>query len=631
MPLPADLRYPPIADYALLADCHSAALVSTAGSIDWACLRRFDASSVFGRLLDWDRGGHFSIHPVAATDVRRQYVGDSLVLETTVETRTGRARVLDAFAMKRGGSAAPYHQLLRVIEGLEGDVAFDVVVEPRFDYGELRPWIARHAEGAAYTAVGGDTALIFTGIDDFAVDEADAHLEGRVTVATGERRGFGVQSRRPHHLPKRPCSHDDLLARLDETLRWWERWSAKTEATGPYAAHIRRSATVLKGLTCAPTGAIVAAPTTSLPEEVGGERNWDYRYSWVRDSTLSLAAMALAGHEEVARGFRDFLMRSAAGQAEDLQILYGPYGARHLPEVVLDLEGYRGSRPVRIGNGAARQVQHDVYGHILDAATLWRETHDGQDPAEWRFLRQLVDRACTVWREPDKGIWEVRCEPRHFTASKVMLWVALDRGIRTVEQTGLDDTDVERWRRVRDEIRADVEAHGVSADGSHFVQSYGSTEVDAALLMLPMVGFVAARDPRMVRTVERIREDLSLGEQGFIRRYRTEALDVSDGLEGHEGAFLICSFWLVDILALQGAVDEATKLFERLLAVGSDLGLYAEEYDPGGAELLGNYPQAFTHLALITSAHQLEEVAAHGPDARPAVRAMTARLLEARS
>ncbi|MDP8969742.1 MAG: glycoside hydrolase family 15 protein, partial [Actinomycetota bacterium] len=596
-------RYPPIGDYALLADCHSAALVSRTGSVDWACLRRFDAASVFGRLLDWDRGGYFALTPDDLVDSRRRYLGDSLVLETTLRTRSGRARILDAFAMRPGGQLRPRYELLRVVEGLDGRVTLDVCIEPRFDYGELRPWLRRTAAGHTFTAVGGDSALVIACDRRLDVDERHIRIAGRVDVDAGQRVRFSVVAQEPHALDPAVAALEETDARLAQTMDWWARWSTSTAVGGPYAAAVRRSAAVLKGLTCAPTGGIVAAPTTSLPEEIGGERNWDYRYSWIRDSTLAVAALFVAGHAEVARGFRDFIMRSAAGTAEDLQIMYGPYGSRHLPEYELDLEGWRGSRPVRVGNRAARQVQHDMYGYLLDTIELWRQTQDEIDPEEWRFLRTIVDAAARVWEQPDRGLWEIRGAPRHFVHSKVMLWVALDRGIRIAEETGLGGVDLDRWRSVRAVIREAVDARGVDRRGGWFVQAFGTSEVDASLLQLPMVGYCAATDERMMRTVEAIERDLCVPPQGFVRRYRTERC--LDGLRGDEATFLLCSFWLVDVLAMQGRRDDAVALFERLLSVASDLGLYAEEYDPTRGELLGNFPQAFTHMGLINSAHHL--------------------------
>ncbi|MGH8897923.1 MAG: glycoside hydrolase family 15 protein [Egibacteraceae bacterium] len=597
-------RYPPIGDYALLADCFSSALVSRACSVDWACLRSFDAASVFGRLLDWERGGFFALTPVDQTGVSRRYRNDSLVLETTVATSSGRARVLDAFAMRRGGSRRPRYQLLRVVEGLEGKVDFDVVIEPRFDYGELHPWLRHHADTGAWSAVGGDSALVLSLACELDLVGPQARLVGRLSVGAGDRRGLSVEAQLPHLLKPEPCPQKEIFRRLDETQAWWDRWASATRVDGPWDEAVRRSAVVLKGLTCAPTGAMIAAPTTSLPEDLGGERNWDYRYAWIRDSTLALAALSIVGHDEVARGFRDFLMRSAAGSAQDLQIMYGVTGRRSLPEIELDLDGYRGSRPVRVGNSAAKQVQHDMYGHILDTAHLWHRTHEELDPGEWRFLSQLVDAAADRWTAPDRGIWEIRGEPQHFTSSKVMLWVALDRGIKTAEEADFADTSrLGWWRRVRDEIREAVDRRGVHPTDGHYVQAFGSTEVDAALLLLPTVGYCAATDERMVRTVEAIRRDLAVPPDGFLRRYRTSSNH--DGLRGSEGTFLMCTFWLVDVLALQGRLDEASALFERLLTCGNDLGLYAEQYDPHTGELLGNFPQAFTHMALINSAHQL--------------------------
>lgn len=604
--------YPPIADYALLSDCHSAALVSRDASIDWACLRRFDADSVFGRILDWERGGHFSVvaHDLQRTE--RRYVDDSLVLETTLTTETGVARILDAFSMHRGGAKHPHNQLLRVVDVIDGAVDLTVRIVPRFHYGELRPWLRHHAETGTYSAVGGDTVVLVE--TDRALDllEERCELRGEFRVGARDRLRCALQSQLPHELDVSGHPADELDSRLEATLQWWRRWSGRTKAEGPYAGQIRRSATVLKGLTCAPTGALVAAPTTSLPEEIGGQRNWDYRYTWIRDSTLVLAALDLVGHHESAHGFRDFIMRTAAGNAEDLHIMYGLDGKRHLPERELDLDGYRGSRPVRVGNAAYRQVQHDMFGQLLDAAHMWQSAHGNITPAEWRFLHGLVERAVDVWQEPDRGIWEVRGHRRHFVHSKVWLWVAIDRGIRLVEDRGHECRDIDGWRRARDAVHAAVETHGVDAGGSHFVQHFGSSEVDAALLQLPMVGFVKADDERMLRTVDRIEQDLAIPPHGFVHRYRPHLTD--DGLVGGEGTFLMCTFWLVNVLAMQRSVDEARVLFERLLDVSNDLGLYAEQYDPASGELLGNFPQAFTHMALINAAKNLQSAAAGGDE-----------------
>jgi GH15 family glucan-1,4-alpha-glucosidase len=592
-------EYRAIGDYALLSDCHSAALVSRSGSVDWACLRRFDANSIFGRILDSRKGGFFEIAPAAPSAVRREYVGDSLVLETRFETDEGSVRLLDAFSMHEGGEHHPHHLLLRVVEGVAGDVGVDVRIEPRFDFGELRPLIRRHDTGA-FSVVGGSTALVVSCDRRLDADRAGFALGAHMRVRAGERVRFAVESQLPSELDPQPHAAEDIDHRLDETVKWWHEWAARTVAAEPHSGPVRRSAVVLKGLTCGPTGAVVAAPTTSLPEHVGGERNWDYRYAWIRDAALVVAALAVAGQTAAARGFRDFLIRSAGGHPQDLRIMYGLDGSRHLPEHELELEGYRGSRPARVGNGAFQQMQHDVFGQLLDVAHLWHATHEPLAAHEWDFLRGVVDWACEIWTVPDQGIWEVRGQPRHFVHSKAMLWAAVDRGVRFVEEEGYDG-DVERWRAAREDIREAIDTHGVR-DGC-FTQAYDTDEVDAALLELPIIGYVSASDARMFRTVDRIREDLAKGPDGFLLRYRADRVD--DGLAGDEGTFMLCSFWLVDVLSMQGRIDEAERLFEALLATGNDVGLFAEQYDPDSGELLGNFPQAFTHMALINSAHQL--------------------------
>ncbi|MDQ4130403.1 MAG: glycoside hydrolase family 15 protein [Actinomycetota bacterium] len=593
-------RYPPIGEYALLADCFSAALVSRSGSIDWCCLRRFDNASVFGRLLDWDRGGFYSLAPRAIWGTSRRYVDDSLVLETTVVTATGRARISDAFVVRRGGSIEPPHRLLRVVDGLEGSVVVDVVIEPRFDYAALRPWIRRHA-GGAYSAIGGDDAVVISSDVELQVDHENHRLSGSFQVSVGERVRFSLDSQLPHLLDTTPVTKEKIDQALDGTRRWWEDWQHQTVADGPQAPLVRRSAAVLKGLTCAPTGAIIAAPTTSLPEQLGGVRNWDYRYAWIRDSALTVEALTLVGHPEVAQGFLDFVMRSAAGHADDLQIMYGCYGARRLVEVQLEnLEGYRGSRPVRVGNAASGQVQLDSYAHILVLARQWHDSKDF-DEDEWRFLSSVADAAASRWREPDHGLWEVRGPPRHFVHSKVMLWQALESGIQLARQCGQQGPE-ERWRDACDEIRETIQRRGVHPTG-YYVQHFDGTEVDASLLQLPMLGFVDANDPVMRRTVEVIQQRLSVPPHGLLRRYLPDK--APDGLQGSEGVFLTCTFWLVDVLLRQGRRDEAQALFDRATQTANDLGLFSEELDPITRELLGNFPQAFTHVGFIVAARDL--------------------------
>ena len=589
--------YPPIAEYALLSDCHSAALVSREGSIDWACLRRFDAGSAFGRILDWGRGGFFSIRVRDGSTTDRRYLHGSLVLTTELTGPDGRARITDAFAMRPGGRMEPLHLLLRVVDVVDGSVDLDVVVAPRFDYGSLRPWLRHHEAG--FTAVGGDDALVFHADIPLEVDRDDAQIAGHARLDAGARARFCLVSQWAHQIDADVGRVEEVDDLLDATRSWWRQWSASTRPGPHYSDVVVQSAAVLKGLTCAPTGAVVAAATTSLPEHVGGSRNWDYRYAWIRDATLTLDALAAVGHADVARGFRDFLLRSAAGHADDLQIMYGPYGARRLPELELDLEGYRGSRPVRVGNSASEQTQLDVYGDILQAAHHWHAEHQEMDDDEWRFLRQVVDAAAERWQERDCGLWEVRGDPQHFVHSKVMMWVALDRGARLADELE-DDGAAERWRATAEELRRAVDEHGV-VDG-HFVQAFGSGAADASLLKLSDVGFVEADDPRMMRTVKFVRDRLAT-KDGLLRRY--EGFH-ADGMQGEgEGVFLLCSFWLVDVLVAQGRVQEATELFERLLAVGNDLNLFSEEYEPDTGELLGNFPQAFTHLGLIKSAVRL--------------------------
>ncbi len=607
----------PIGDYALLSDCHSSALVSGSGSIDWACLRRFDSPSVFARLLDEQRGGSFSIAPVGTvTSTRRRYVPGTMVLETTFVTDSGQMVLTDAFAMRSGGASDPRHQLLRRAAVVSGQVEIEVIVEPRFDYGNSHPWLRNHGP-TVFSAVAGDEAFVLTTEVPLDIDHEAGNLVGRTVLSAGESGSVTLISRPAHLLDISLVEHPQVDGLIDETTSWWTDWSHRTLADGPNADLIERSALVLKSLCCAPTGAIVAAVTTSLPEIPGGPSNWDYRYCWVRDTTMTLEVLADVGHGEVAQGFRDFILRSAAGRADELQIMYGSYGERRLPEFELDLAGWRGARPVRIGNGAATQTQLDVYGHLLDAAHIWHDRHQDLDQDEWRFLRSLVDRATALRHTRDSGIWELRGRPRHYVHSKAMIWVALDRGIRLVDEFGLDphDSDVDAWREARDDIRFDIDRNGVDHQHGHFVQHYESAEVDASLLKLPLVGFVEATDPRMIATVAKISRDLGVGPDGFLRRFRRSG---GDGpVPRPEGVFLLCTLWLVEVLAMQGRQDEAEALFDSVSRLANDVGLFAEEYDTAGREFLGNFPQAFTHLGLISAARRLRPVADARPVRRP--------------
>jgi GH15 family glucan-1,4-alpha-glucosidase len=604
--------YPPIADYGYVSDCHSAALVSRSGSIDWCCMPRVDSRSCFGRLLGWEQGGYCQIEPTGPYRVVRRYLPDTLILETTFHADRGTARLLDCLPMREGGEHHPHQQLLRIVEGVEGTVDCRVTVAPRFDYGAIKPWI-RCRRDHHFIAIGGPDGLLICG--DVPLEMKQRHeLIGTCTVRARERLRLSILYRRPEDLDEgwvEPPDAAELDRRLEQTVAWWRQWSANTAVGGPYGELARRSAMVLKGLSNAPTGAIAAAATTSLPESPGGTRNWDYRFTWIRDSSFTVRALAELGHVKEADGFRRFIERSAAGSAEELQILFGVGGERRLQErEVQELEGYRGARPVRIGNAAAGQVQLDVYGELLDLAWRWHERGQSPDDDYWEFLVELVSAAVKRWRQPDRGIWEMRGEPRHFVQSKAMCWAALDRGIALAEDLGRE-APVGDWKRARKEIRRAVEEKGYDRSRGVFVQAFDRLQVDAALLLLPMVGFVDYRDPRMVRTTDAVRRDL--GEEGLLRRYVSD----DDGLPGREGVFLACSFWLAECLARQGRLDEAQEVFRQTVATGNDLGLFAEEYHTGAREMLGNFPQGLTHLSLIAATTALAE-AQSAPESKTA-------------
>ena len=592
-------RYPLIADYGVISECHTAALISRSGSIDWCCMPRLDSGTYFGRILDWDKGGFCSITPTA-TDwtSERRYVDETLVLETTFHGPSGEARLFDCFAMRPGGRHAPYHQILRVLEGVRGSMELEVRVAPRFDYGSLKPWVRSHGE-RLFSAIGGDEGLVIDG--DIGLEMLDRHeLRGRVVVEEGRRYRLALQHVRPETLdygPPQPLGPRTIDHRLRFTIEWWRQWSKKIAYDAENRGMVVRSALALKALTNAPTGAIAAAVTTSLPEWVGGVRNWDYRYSWIRDSIFTVRSLGDLGASTEADGLRRFMERCAAGSVDDLQILYGLGGERRrwLNEWELDwLEGYRGSRPVRVGNRAASQAQHDTYGYLLDLAWRWARRGNIPDDDYWAFLVAAVDRAARIWHEPDHGIWEVRSEPRHFVHSKAACWEALDHGARLAELFGLE-APREAWATAAQELREVIESQGYDAQRGVFVQAFGSSNLDAALLLLPRTGFVAWDDERMVRTAEAIREELSV--DGFVWRYRDP-----DGLPGEEGAFLPCSFWLAECLARGGRREAALEVFQVAAATANDLGLFAEEFDPASGEMLGNFPQGLTHLSFIAAA-----------------------------
>jgi GH15 family glucan-1,4-alpha-glucosidase len=595
-------RYPPIGDYALIGDCHSAGLVSLDGSIDWCCIDRFDARPVFARVLDWDRGGHFRIAPNAPYRASRRYQQDSVVLETHFECEGGQLVLIDCFLIhdlpdEDGTVAQPHHQLFRLARCVAGEVDVMIDFSPRFDYGLTVPQLTVVGHGLV-TVTGGADALLFESELEF--EPVDSSIcRGSVRLRAGEQKWTLLTYTLPHELRLRRCDPERVNEQLELTLRYWRGWSSRCTYQGPYREQVIRSALVLKALSNRPTGAMVAAPTTSLPEKVGGVRNWDYRYAWLRDSAFTLYALFTLGYREEAHAFVRWLQRTTAGRVADLQIVYGVGGERLLPEIELDwLEGYRGSRPVRIGNRAAGQFQLDVYGEVLDTAWLYHRGGGVIEPPFWDFLARVTDYVADRWMEPDDGIWEVRGPRRQFTYSKVMAWVAMDRALRLARALSLP-LDRQRCLAVRDEIRQRIETEGVDPATGAFVGAFGSNAVDASTLLIPLVHFLPATDPRVLATMNRIERELCM--DGLVYRYR----DIDDSLPSGEATFLVCSFWLVDNLSASGQVERARNLFERLLGYTNDVGLLAEQLDPVSGDQLGNFPQAFSHMGVINSAIQI--------------------------
>ncbi len=592
---------PAIEDYALIGDCRSAALVSLHGSIDWLCWPRFDSPACFAALLGRAEHGRWSIAPDAEpVGISRRYRPGTLVLETVFDTAAGSVALIDFMAM-HGDFAAKPPSVVRIVEGRHGSVAMRLHFALRFDYGQAIPWVTRLEDKSGLQAVAGpDMAVLRTPVDLRGQGMATV---ADFTVAAGERVAF-VLSHGPSQLP--PPAALDAEAALADTEAHWTEWSARCTYRGAWRDAVQRSLITLKALTYVPTGGIVAAPTTSLPEQLGGQRNWDYRFCWLRDATFTLLAMLHAGYEDEARAWGGWLRRAVAGSPDQIQTMYGIAGERRLVEwTVGNLPGYQGAAPVRVGNAASEQLQIDVYGELMDA--LYQAAHSGLVPPDsaWQLQRLLVVHLERIWQQPDEGIWEVRGGAKHFTFSKVMAWVAVDRAIRTAEEFSLHGP-LEAWRRLRDAIHASVCANGVDAERSCFVQSYGSKSLDASLLLIPLVGFLPAEDPRIAGTVAAIEKDLM--QDGLILRYRTH--EGVDGLPPGEGKFLACSFWYADNLVLLGRQDEARAMFERLLGLANDVGLLAEEYDPKAQRQVGNFPQAFSHLALIDTALNLTR---HGP------------------
>jgi GH15 family glucan-1,4-alpha-glucosidase len=596
--------YLPIADYALIGDCHTAALISRRGSIDWCCLPRFDSGSAFGRLLDAEHAGCCEVIPSGNGEwqFERRYLDDSLVLETSVSGPTGEAKLIDCFTLQGDPVSTERRQILRVVEGVRGSVEFAVRVAPRFDYGQVRPWIRRHGH-RLHSAIGGNDALLIW-CEQELEEDPQHELVGRFPVGPGDRVRLTLTYAPPESIDAEPPAEPDsgqLDQLLDETVAWWRKWAESLRLGGRDEPAARRSGIMLKALTYAPTGAVVAAPTTSLPEAIGASRNWDYRYAWVRDSSFSSRAFAELGCDEEADAFRAFIMRSAAGHAGDLQVLYGVGGERRLRgDVVEQLEGYRRSKPVNVGNDASEQIQLDAYGELVNLTWRWHRRGHSPSDDDWRFLVSLIDHAAERCSEPDCGIWEWPGKPDHFVHSKVLCWSALDRGIRLADEC-MRRAPTRKWKSARDELREAIEARGYDHQRGVYVQAFDRTEMDAALLLLPTVEYVAWDDERMLRTIAAIREELDAGD-GLLYRYRRD-----DGLEGQEGAFLCCSFWLAECLAQAGELGEARTIFDKAVARSNDLGLFSEEIDPRTGELLGNFPQGLTHLSHIDAAVALSE------------------------
>ncbi|MFJ5308819.1 glycoside hydrolase family 15 protein [Streptomyces sp. NPDC088350] len=595
-----------IEDYALIGDMQTAALVCRDGTVDWLCLPRFDSHAIFAGLLGTEEHGFWRLGPAHAADappphaVRRGYRGDSLILESEWDTPRGTVRVTD-FMPPRDG--AP--QLIRIVEGISGRVPMRSTLRMRFSYGRVVPWVHKH-EGRTVAVAGPDSVWFDTSAETYG-KQLTTYAD--FTVAPGDRIAFTI-SWEPSH--KQPPALPEPEQSLEATEDFWREWVEQCTYHGPYREAVVRSLITLKALTYAPTGGIVAAPTTSLPEEIGGVRNWDYRYTWLRDAAITLSSLLRTGYREEARAWREWLLRAVAGDPENLQIMYGIAGERELGEAELDwLPGYENSGPVRVGNGAAHQLQLDVYGEVTEALHLAHMTGLARNDYASLLQLKLIRYLEKHWDEPDEGIWEVRGPRRHFVHSKVMAWVAVDRTIKLIE-SGDADGPLEKWRELRDDIHRDVCERGYDKERNTFTQSYGSKELDASLLLIPQMGFLPPDDKRVIGTIEAIQRELSTPD-GFILRYPTSGEDEGvDGLPGDEGAFLACSFWMADDLAMIGRVDEARKLFEKLLSLRNDLGLLAEEWDPRLQRQVGNFPQAFSHVPLIDTALRLTASGAYG-------------------
>jgi GH15 family glucan-1,4-alpha-glucosidase len=603
----ADQSSQPVANYGLLADCNSAALVDRDGSIDWLCLPRYDSDAIFARLLDPD-AGHWSIRPTAPYRTERRYLPGTLVIETTFTTDAGEVKLIDAMAFAEGqrahdlGYDAP-HELLRSVEGVSGEVELELELAPRPQYGLIMP-LVRLEDGGARTFGAGRLSIRSAA----PLEVEGSTMRATFNLAEGEQLGFSVRWAPPEsQQAPQPTPAEHVAGRIADTVEGWRSWEAEHDIyDGPHRELVRMSSRVLKGLSYRPTGAIVAAPTTSLPETVGGERNWDYRFSWIRDSSLTIEALYIGTCSDEAEEFVSFMTSAAGGRAGEgsLQIMYGIGGEHDLSERELPhLRGWRESRPVRVGNGAWDQVQLDVYGELLNSLWLYREKLGDLHPEIQAFVADLADTAARRWMETDSGMWEMRGEPRHHLSSKVLCWTALDRAVKLAPQLG-EYAKTEEWETARDEIRDAVIERGWSEKKQAFAQSFDSDELDAAQLLMPILGFLPATDERMRSTIDAIADELT--EDGLVLRYRNDEGLNADGLTGEEGTFVICSFWLVSCLAKAGELERAEKLFEELAGYANDLGLLAEEIDTANGEQLGNFPQAFSHIGLITAAWEID-------------------------
>jgi GH15 family glucan-1,4-alpha-glucosidase len=585
----------PIEDYAVIGDTETAALVNRDGSIDWLCLPRFDSGACLSSLLGDQSNGRWKIAPTGgANEVRRQYRPGTLVLETEMKADGGTVRIIDLMPI-RGSGGRDNADVVRIVEGIEGSVPMRMDLTIRFDYGHLVPWVTR-LDGRLQAVGGPDALTLATPVEHRG---ADLSTVAEFTVGKGDSVPF-VLTWHPSHRPT--PDEVDVEQAVEDTEKWWREWTDANTYDGDWEEAVDRSLITLKALTYAPTGGIVAAPTTSLPEEIGGARNWDYRFVWLRDATFTLETLMLAGHRQEALAWRDWLLRAVAGDPEDLQIMYGVAGERRLPEMELNwLAGYEGSQPVRIGNAAHQQLQVDIYGELMDA--IYNARRLGMDHATtiWDLQKLLLENLEGKWARPDHGLWEIRGEAREFTHSRMMSWVAFDRAVRCIEEWDFDGP-ADHWRDLRLQIRTEIEEKGYDPERNTFTQSYGSTALDASLLLIPQVGFLPADDERVLGTIEAVERELSI-DDCLIRRYDTR--QTHDGLPGQDGAFLLCSFWMVDALAMAGRQEDARRRFERLLELRNDVGLLAEEYDPVSKRMLGNFPQAFSHLGLIDSAYNL--------------------------